>query len=329
MKGILICGESNKGKTTSVSKELITAGKRLSRAMDQPLDFLLSGEDGEIAAGEASCLGVDRVLTVRDSSASDLHAERQVALLTQVCGHIDPMVVLLGQTDLGRDVAPRLAARMGANVCLDCEAVVYDREKKAFLLTKPVYGGNALAQWVSPMDRPLVTTIRPRSQQAAEPDPASQNQVEPIPIQFHEAEVRCQLLETTSSAGEGIKLEDAKVIVAGGGGIGGIEGFGLIRELADALGAAVGITRVPSDEKWMPKSLEIGQTGHVVSPGLYIAVGISGAPQHMAGCSGSKKIVAINKDPESPIFRMADIGIIGDYREILPPLIDEIKRLKE
>jgi len=136
-------------------------------------------------------------------------------------------------------------------------------------------------------------------------------------------------METTYTEEKGIKLEEAKVIVAGGGGIGGSEGFVLVQELANALGAAVGITRVPSDEDWMPKSLEIGQTGHMVSPSLYFAVGISGAPQHLAGCSNSKIIVAINKDPEASIFGMADFGIVGDYRKVLPALIEKLKALKE
>jgi electron transfer flavoprotein alpha subunit len=136
-------------------------------------------------------------------------------------------------------------------------------------------------------------------------------------------------METIHQQDKGINLEEAKAIVAGGGGIGGSEGFGLIQELANVLGAAVGITRVPSDENWMPKSLEIGQTGHMVSPGLYIAVGLSGAPQHLAGCSSAKLIVAINKDPQAPIFDMADFGIVGDYREVLPALIEKLKNLKE
>ena len=136
-------------------------------------------------------------------------------------------------------------------------------------------------------------------------------------------------MDTIHQQDRGINLDEAKVIVAGGGGIGGSEGFGLIQELANALGAAVGTTRVPSDENWMPKSLEIGQTGHIVSPNLYIAVGISGAPQHLAGCSSSKLIVAINKDPQAPIFDRADLGIVGDYRKVLPPLIEKLKELKE
>ena len=329
MKGILICGELKEGKITSVSKELITTGKKLSRLLDQPLDFLLIGENCANVAEKIANLGVYRVVTAQGPAYSDLHPERLVAIFADICERTDPRIVLFGQTDMGRDVAPRLAAKWEASVCLDCVDLAYDRESKALIQTKPVYGGNALAQWASADHRPHVVTMRPRSAKPAEPEPSITGKIESIPVEIDESKMRSRLMETIHQQDTGINLEEAKVIVAGGGGIGGSEGFGLIQELAKVLGAAVGITRVPSDENWMPKSLEIGQTGHMVSPSLYIAVGISGAPQHLAGCSSSKLIVAINKDPQAPIFDMADFGIVGDYREILPALIEKLKAQKE
>ena len=329
MKGVLICGELKDEKITSVSKELITTGMRLSNILNQPLDFMLIGDNGNEVAEEVINLGVDRVLTVQGQGYSDLHPERLVAILNQVCERIGPKIILFGQTDMGRDVAPRLAAKLGASVCMDCVDLAFDMASQALLPTKPVYGGNALAQWTSPIQRSQVVTMRPRSEKPAKPDPSKKGKTESIAVEIDETTIRSQLMETTYQEEKGIKLEEAKVIVAGGGGIGGSEGFGLIQELANALGAAVGTTRVPSDENWMPKSLEIGQTGHMVSPSLYIAVGISGAPQHLAGCSSSKLIVAINKDPQAPIFDMADYGIVGDYREVLPSLIEKLKDLKE
>jgi len=329
MKGILICGELKDGQITSLSLELIAIGKKLSRTLDQPLELVLIGEDLEKVAEKIADFGVDRVLKAQGQGYSDLHPERLVAILNQVCERTDPKIILFGQTDVGRDVAPRLAAKLGASVCVDCVDLVYDREKKELIQTKPVYGGNALAQWAAINQRHHVVTMRPRSEKPAESDPSNKGNIVSTPVEIDEAQMRSQLMETVHQQDKGIKLEEAKVIVAGGGGIGGSEGFGLIQELAKVLGAAVGITRVPSDENWMPKSLEIGQTGHMVSPSLYIAVGISGAPQHLAGCSSSKLIVAINKDPQAPILDMADIGIVGDYRDILPALIEKLKALKE
>jgi electron transfer flavoprotein alpha subunit len=329
MNGILIGGELKDDKITTVSKELITTGKRLSKGLDQPLDFLLIGQNLGKGAEEAALLGVQKVLTVEGPKYSEFHPERLAAIITDVYQQVEPLVILLGQTDAGRDVAPRLAAKIDASVCLDCVDLTFDEENRALLQTKPVYGGYAKARWAASEGRPHVVTMRPRSEIPSEPDPAARAEIVPLPVKFDEAQLRCQLIETTYQEDKGINLEEAKAIVAGGGGIGGSEGFVLIQELADVLGAAVGTTRVPADENWMPKNLEIGQTGHMVSPSLYIAVGISGAPQHLAGCSSSKLIVAINKDPQAPIFISADFGVVGDYRKVLPVLTDKLKALKE
>jgi len=329
MKGILICGELKGGKITSVSKELVTTGRRLSDKANQPLYFLLMGDKLGIIAGKAADMGVDKVLAVEDPALADLHPERLTAVLKDICHRIEPLLILFGQTDLGRDVAPRLAAKIGASVCMDCADLAFDETGDVLLQTKPVYGGNAMAQWASPNCFPHVVTMRPRSEKPSEPDPANPGEIESVAVDIDESQTRAQLITTLKEEDGGIRLEDAKTIVAGGGGIGGREGFRLVRELAQTLGAAVGITRVPSDENWMPKKLEIGQTGHTVSPNLYIAIGISGAPQHLAGCSSSKVIVAINKDPQARIFEEADFGIAADYRQVLPPLIEKIKDLKE
>lgn len=325
MKGILICGELNKEEITSSSKELISTGQKLKSVLDQSLDYLLVGENLQERADEAAVLGVNRVLTVEGPEFSEFHPERLAAIITGVCRQNEPLIILFSQTDLGRDVAPRLATKLGGSVCLDCVDLAYDQKSDTLIQTKPVYGGNALARWAASSHRPYIVTMRPRSEKPAEPDPSNRAEIIPIHIEIDETQIRGQLVATVHEQDKGIRLEEAKIIVAGGGGIGGSEGFGLVRKLAQALGAAVGITRVPADEKWMPKSLEIGQTGHMVSPSLYIAVGISGAPQHLAGCSSSKVIVAINKDPQARIFEEADYGIVGDYRKVLPPLIEKIK----
>jgi electron transfer flavoprotein alpha subunit len=327
MKGILICGELKKEDISSISKELISIGHKLQSDLDQSLDYLLIGENLQERAEEAAILGVNRVLTVEDPEFSEFHPERLTGIIAAVCQQIEPLIILLGQTDLGRDIGPRLAAMLGGSVCLDCIDLAYDQKTSTLIQTKPVYGGNALAQWAAASHRPYIVTMRPRSEKPADPDPSNRAEIIPIPVEIDETQIRSQLVKTIHEEDKGIRLEEAKIIVAGGGGIGGSEGFGLIRGLAQALSAAVGITRVPADENWMPKSLEIGQTGHIVGPDLYIAVGISGAPQHLAGCSGSKILVAINKDPEAHIFEEADFGIVGDYRIILPALIEKLKDL--
>ncbi len=325
----MICGELKKEKNSSISQELMTTGRRLSQDLDQPLFFLLTGENLHQAAEEASGWGVDEVLTVENPSLAEFHPDLSVSLIAQVCQQVAPSMVLFGLTDFGRDIAPRLAARLGARICMDCVDLKIDKINQSFIQTKPVFGGNALAEWASDISCIHVVAMRPRAQKPVEPDPSRKGKIHPLAIEVDRTKIRSQLIETIHKEDKGIGLEEAKSIVAGGGGIGGSEGFGLLQELASVLGAAVGTTRVPSDENWMPKSLEIGQTGRIVSPELYVAVGISGAPQHLAGCSSSKIIVALNKDPEAPIFREADFGIVGDFRKILPLLIQNIKRLKE
>jgi electron transfer flavoprotein alpha subunit len=327
MKGILICGELENKEISSISKELICTGHKLQSALDQSLDYLLIGENLQERAKEAAAFGVSRVLTVQSPEFSEFHPERLTEITAAVCRQIEPLLILLGQTDLGRDVAPRLAAKLEGNVCLDCVDLVYDQKKATLIQTKPVYGGNALAQWAAASHHPHIVTMRPRSEKPAEPNPSNRAEIISIPVEIDKTQIKSQLLKTLHEEDKGIRLEQAKIIVAGGGGIGGSAGFDLVRELAQELGAAVGITRVPADEHWMPKSLEIGQTGHIVGPDLYIAVGISGAPQHLAGCSGSKVIIAINKEPQARIFEESDFGIVGDYRDILPALIEKLKDL--
>ncbi len=329
MKGILICGEQRKGNITSVSKELLTTARRLGDTQSHPLYFLLMGEKLGNIAEKAIDLGSHKVLKVEDPAFADLNPELLTDVLKDICERIEPLVILFGQTDMGRDIAPRLAAKLGASVCMDCVELAFNEAGDTLLQTKPVYGGNAMAQWASPNRFPHVVTMRPRSEKPAEPHPSSAGELESLPVDIDVARIRTELIATIKEEDAGPRLEDAKIIVAGGGGIGGGEGFRLVRELAQILGAAVGITRVPSDENWMPKKLEIGQTGHTVSPSLYIAIGISGAPQHLAGCNSSKVIVAINKDPQARIFEEADFGIAADYRQVLPPLIEKIKALKE
>lgn len=326
-EGVLICGEVAEGRITSVTKELLNTGRKLCDDLEQPLSILLIGKDTSEIAKEAIPLGADKVYSVDSAPFAESYPERYVAIIAGASQQIAPSIILLGQTDMGRDLAPRLAARLGTAVCMDCVELAIDRETKSLLQTKPAYGGNAMAVWVSEGYQPQVVAMRPRVTTPAEPDTSRKGEIASIVIDVDDSMIKGKLLETVKEEIKGIKLEDAKVIVAGGGGIGGSEGFQLLQELAQVLGGAVGVSRIPCDEGWMPVTLEIGQTGQMVSPNLYIAVGISGALQHMAGCSGSKYIVAINKDPDAHIFKESDFGVVGDYREALPPLIEKCKAL--
>lgn len=317
--GILICGEAIDGEITAITKELVTAGRRLSEDLNQPLRLLLIGQNLREEASEIASLGPD-VYLVQDVPFAESIPERYVAIIAEVCQEAVPSIIIFGQTDMGRDVAPRLAAKLKAAVCLDCVDMTVDPETGSLCLTKPVYGGNAIAVWASAGRKLHIVTMRPRALAPAEPDTSRRGEIIPLTVEIDSSIFKSKLLESVKEEVKGVSLEEAKVVVTGGGGIGGSEGFKLLEELAQILGGALGISRVPCDEGWMSANLEIGQTGHVVSPDLYFAVGISGAPQHLAGCSGSKCIVAINKNNEANIFKEADFGIVEDYRNVLPPL---------
>jgi len=326
-KGIFICGEVTDGKLPTVTRELLAMGKRLRNDLKQPIGTLLVGKNIQKAAEEAIALGADTVYVADGPPFSETHPDLYIAILTETIKQMTPSVVVLGHTEMGREVAPRLATRLGTTVTMDCTGLSIDPQTKRLMQSKPVYGGNAIAVWVSESRDPQIVTIRPRAFMPEESDASRKGEVKTLTVTVTDSMIRGRLLETVKQEVEGIKLEDAKVIVAGGGGIGGSEGFKMLEELARVLRGTVGVTRVPCDEGWKPLSLEIGQTGHIVTPSLYIAVGVSGAPQHMVGCSGSKCIVAVNRDPEAQIFREADFGVVGDYRQVLPPMIEKCKAL--
>ena len=328
-QGVLVCDEVIDGRIPLITRELLSIGRRLANDLNQPLNTLLIGQNVHEAAEEVIKLGADKVYVCNGSAFTESHPEVYVTISAEVCKQVTPSIVLFGHTEMGRDVSPRLATRLKTTVTMDCIQLSIDSETKRMLQSKPVYGGNAIAIWVSESHDPQIATLRPRAVMAAEPDASREGEIMTVTISVNDSMIKGRLLETSKEDIKGLKLEDAKVVVSGGGGIGGTDGFPILEELAAVLRGTVGVSRVPCDEGWKPLSFEIGQTGHIVTPDLYIAVGISGAPQHMAGCSGSKYIVAINRDPEAQIFKEADFGVVGDYRQVLPSLIEECKTLLE
>ncbi len=326
-RGVLVCGEVADGKTTATTRELLSLGRKLSDGLHQPLTVLMIGKNLQEAAKEAIFFGADKVYSVDNPLFSSFNPGYYTAIMAKICEQTVPSIMLFGQTDIGRDVAPRLAAKLGIPVTLDCTDLNVDLGTKHILQTKPVYGGNAMAIWATESTQPQIVTMRPKAVMVDEPDPSRRGEIIAFTTTIDDSMIKIRHLETVKEEVKGIRLEEAKVIVAGGGGIGGRDGFKLLEELAKILGGTIGVSRVPCDEGWMPTNLEIGQTGHIVSPDLYIAVGISGALQHLAGCAGSKLIVAINKDPEAHIFKEADFGVVGDYREVLQHFIEECRAL--
>jgi electron transfer flavoprotein alpha subunit len=321
---ILVIGEVEKEKLTSTSKELLGGARRLAAQMGGMVNLLLMGP-AAVAAEEGIHYGADKVYTAKDEMLSELNSDACTHVADAVCRKIQPMLCLFGQSDLGRDVAPRLAAKLDAGLCMDCVEITYDAGNNRILQTRPVFGGKAMAVMATSGDTLQINTVRAKAIAPEEPKADWKGEVIPVTDGVDASLIQVRLVEAKRMETEGVKLEDAKVIVAGGGGLGGPKGFEMIGELAKLMGGVVGATRVPVDENWVPLSMEIGQTGKIVSPDLYIAIGISGAAQHITGIVNSKKIVAINRDPDANIFRMADLGLVADYKVAVPILIEKIK----
>lgn len=325
-KGVMILGEVIEGNLSSISTELLGCGRKLADELGQELSTLLVGSAVSGCAQEAIAYGADKVYVVEDPLLGDYQADSYVAAAEKAAKEANPAILLLGQTEIGSDIAARLAFRLETAAVLDCVALEIDADSTRLLQTKPVYGGNAQAIYVTDTD-PQIATVRAKSMTPLAKDDSRQGEVVNIDAGLDASAIRTRVLEKVKEEVEGVKLEDAAVIVTGGRGIGGEEGFKELEELARMMKGAVGASRPACDNGWMPDKAQVGLTGKIVTPDLYIAVGVSGASQHMAGCSGAKTIVAINKDSEANIFRMAHYGVVGDWKKILPAFKDKVKEL--
>ena len=327
-KGVLVCGEIADEKLAPVTIELIGLGRKLANELGDPLCALLMGSKASGLAQEAIAYGADNVFVADDSLLDQYNSDAYTQIVAGVCQKALPSIMLLGHTDIGLDLAPRLNARVGGGLAMDCIALAIDPATKLLASIRPVFGGNAHATMVSKSARPQMATVRAKTVPPAERNNSRQGQVIPVEGKVDPSAIKVKVVERIKESVEGVKLEDAEVVVSGGRGIGGAQNFAMLRDLASVLGAAVGASRPACDEGWVPARFQVGQSGKVVSPKLYIAVAISGAMAHIAGCLGSKVIVAINKDKDANIFSVAHFGVVGDYKQILPALTAKLKELK-
>jgi electron transfer flavoprotein alpha subunit len=288
------------------------------------VEAVLLGADLDGLPDMLAQYGASKVYVADDARLQPYSSEAYTATLAGVVGKTGPAILLLGATAMGKDLAPRLAARLGVGVASDCTALEIDDGR--LLATRPIFAGKALARVKLAAD-PQIATVRPNVLAACEPDPDATAAVEPIAAA--DVDVRARVVDI-AGAGEGeIDVAEADIIVSGGRGVGGPEGFAPVRSLARTLGAAVGASRAAVDAGWIEHAHQVGQTGKTVTPNLYIACGISGAIQHLAGMKTSKVIVAVNTDPEAPIFKLANYGIVGDLFKVVPAMEEEFKKILE
>ena len=320
--GVLVFGEATEdGKLAPVTGELLAAAKSLGGAVTCAL--LGAGVEGP--AQECAALGADKVIVVDDPALKDYQGDAYVPVGERICKETDPAVVLFGQTMIGRDMAPRLAARLGTAVAMDCVELSMEGDK--LHAARPCYGGSARARYTF-NGTPQIATLRAKVFDAPKPDASGQAEVVKQAADVSADSVRTRVVNRRKEEVEGVRLEDAPVVVSGGRGLGGPEGFQSLEELAQVLGGAVGASRAVCDLGWYPVATQVGLTGKVVTPDLYIAVGISGASQHMAGISQVKNIVAINKDREASIFKASRFAVVGDWKEVVPAFMEKVRELK-
>ena len=324
MTSILILGETTEAKTLDpVTGELIAAGRQIA----DDIGVALLGTDLEDPVREAIALGASVVYTVQDPALGGTDIDPKVAALTEVCRQIAPQVLLVGKTQDGREIGPRVAFRLAAGLAQDCIRVGVDSETGRVVATRPVYGGSAMAAVTFPGDGLQVVVMRGRAYEPPAPDASGTGDIVPITVDLTDSPSRVRNIRTVAQAGEGVRLEDANIVVAGGRGLGGPEPFELLGQLADLLGGAMGASRAACDAGWIDHSYQVGLTGRTIAPNVYITVGISGASQHMAGCSGAKHIVAINKDREANIFKDASYGVVGDWQAVIPSFMETVRDL--
>jgi electron transfer flavoprotein alpha subunit len=324
-KGIFIIVEQRNLEIRKVSLELLGEGRKIADAAGEPLVAVILGQGIDGLAATVTAGGADKVILIDDAKLADYTTGAYTSVLNKLIAKEQPQAVLMGNTAIGKDLAPRLAQRLGVGLASDCTGMEADASN--FLIFKrPIYAGKAF-EYVSSTVRPVMATIRPNTFKAADPDASRKAEIVKETVDIDAADLRAVLKEVAIAASKRPDLTEANIIVSGGRGMGGPENYVILEALADVVGAAVGASRAAVDAGWKEHKFQVGQTGKTVAPTLYIACGISGAIQHLAGMGSSKFIVAINKDPEANIFNVADYGIVGDLFEVVPVLTDEFKKL--
>lgn len=324
--GVWTFAEQRNGKLANVALELLGEGRKLADQLGEPLVAFLLGHKLEAEAKRLIAHGADQVLYAEAPELEHFLEEPYTRVITDLVRKMNPNIILMGATAVGRSLAPKVAARLGTGLTADCTGLEVDVAEKNLLQTRPAFGGNLMATILCPNHRPQMATVRPKVFKPLTADPKRTGAVTRVDLAGTTWDLKAKILAIVNEVGNTVNLEEANIIVSGGRGLGDPKNFDLVRDLAAVLGAAVGSSRAAVDAGWIPYAHQVGQTGKTVGPKVYIACGIRGAIQHLAGMQSSEIIVAINKDPDAPIFKLATFGIVGDVLEILPLLTKEFKK---
>ena len=324
-KGVWVFAEQREGRLTPVSMELLGKAQELAEQLNEEVSALLLGSQVSELADTLIMHGAQKVFLVEHSALKHYRTIAYTEVVEDLVKAHKPNILLMGATHVGRDLAPRVSRRVGVGLTADCTELTIDPDEGILLQTRPAFGGNVMATIANRYSRPQMATVRPG---VMEPQARPENRGDVISqeVSLSEERIGVKVLEVVREEKKGVNLTDAKVVVAGGRGVGEADGFSVVKELAEALGGEVAGTRVAVEEGWIPADRQVGQTGQSVRPELYVACGISGAIQHRAGMMNSRYIIAINKDPRAPIFQVADWGLVGDLYEVVPEMISQLKK---
>ena len=323
-KGVWIFAEQKESIASNVALELLGEGRKLADKLGVELSAILIGEKLDSAAEVLIAHGADNVYVVDDPTLRDFNDESYTDVFAQLIRTYKPEIVLMGATAYGRSLAPRVASRIGTGLTADCTGLQIDDESKILMQTRPAFGGNLMATIICPNHRPQMSSVRPKVMKPIPADPSRKGNIIRPEINIP-AVTSTKVAPVTDNNGKMVNLAEADIIVSCGRGMGDPKNLKLVEELAEVLGAGIGASRAVVDSGWIEYNHQVGQTGKTVGPKVYFACGISGAVQHLAGMSSSDTIIAINKDPDAPIFKIATFGIVGDVLEILPALIKEFR----
>jgi electron transfer flavoprotein alpha subunit len=327
-RGVFVFVEQRNKEIQNVSLELIGIGKELAENLNQKVTAVLLGNEVK-EIEKLGYYGADNIIYAEDEELDIYMTEPYTKVLKEVIEDKKPEIVLFGATAIGRDVAPRLAGRIHTGLTADCTKLEINEDNNDLMMTRPAFGGNIMATIECPDHRPQMATVRPGVMKKADKDTTKRVEIEKFSVKIEEKDKTYEILEVVEEKTNKIDIQEANILVSGGRGVGNPDNFKLLEDTAQILGGVVSSSRAAVDSDWMPKEVQVGQTGKTVRPDLYIACGISGAIQHLAGMEESEFIVAINKDETAPIFEASDVGIVGDLNKVLPALNQELKKLKE
>lgn len=326
-KGVWVIAEHYKNKIHNVAFQLLGKGRELADNLKVDLTLVILGANFDDQLEEFGQYGANEIIYVKSAILKDYYSDLYVKTLAELIQERKPEIVLIGATPTGRDFAPRVAKRLNAGLTADCTGLEIDPDTRNLLQTRPTFGGNIMATIKTPTSRPQMSTVRPGIFKAPEKS-KNKSKITKLDRDYTEKDSVSKIVKVITREKNKVNLEEAKIIVAGGRGVGSKKNFKMIQDLADVLNAEVGGSRVTVELDWIGQDRQVGQTGKTVSPNLYIACGISGAIQHVVGMQGADIIVAINKDPNASIFKVAHYGIVGDLHKVIPVLIEQIKKVK-